>query len=556
LKKQQIGGDLLSYFKITDRELHSLKTVFTLYPWWTRVWCVQEFALAREAIFVGGHRTISWHDIPSFPRINDIGFPKSVGLSPVLRSWGTLQALRNDVQFNVDNVTSYRDLLRMYSQPRECSDPRDKLYALLSLSGFAQSKLQPDYGRSLSSVCLDATRLIIEESGNLEIACCYDYHEEKHRGFLTSSQAIARYRQLREGIIEPLIQVLAADDPERVQELRQHDIYRVIKALKIKDIFRLMIDIGGNPEKLQKGLQHNDVLEINSLKHQFVYDDDNQTFVPGKDSYLRKEDEIIPSWVPNLTRPPNAPFAELLGMPHFNASKHTKAGADTLCSIPWLLHLRTIEFDTIREQSPIITLGQIGWKSVIREWKSKIYNIAEYPTGEAAARVFWRTVLARVDRPPEYKLGLSVTSQVDQYANILSAWLELPEGDVFEPKGQYDHNCSNNPKIEGIINGLKSYLDRTRFFVSANGHFGVVSGSTEPGDSLHIVQGASVPMVLRQRKEYRELVRGRGISLTGDMKDADFYTKAGSTYIHGVMKGEIVRDMNMKGLMWQRTLLV
>ena len=79
---------------------------------------------------------------------------------------------------------------------RGCSDPRDKIYSLVSLSKPVQSKLTLDYTKSISEVCLDATRFIIRESRKLDVLCTSNYITINERQFITAHEAYRAVGQI------------------------------------------------------------------------------------------------------------------------------------------------------------------------------------------------------------------------------------------------------------------------------------------------------------------------------------------------------------------------
>ncbi|KAL7961536.1 hypothetical protein V8C34DRAFT_301991 [Trichoderma compactum] len=74
-----------------------------------------------------------------------------------------------EITGNLDSYLLYRYLC-MHNK-RDATDARDKVYALLSLIklGNSPSFIYPDYGKGLEDVCITTARMIIKESGSLDL---------------------------------------------------------------------------------------------------------------------------------------------------------------------------------------------------------------------------------------------------------------------------------------------------------------------------------------------------------------------------------------------------
>jgi hypothetical protein len=138
-------------------------------PWFSRLWVFQEAALSRFCTFVfGSCRTIPWNDLARgvclmrIFAIRDIPDPRGVDL-----------IIGAVLQANCSRDGS--PLLALVSQNvnQECTDPRDHIFGLLGLTVWAKQRLrwppliQPSYVKSVSDCMRDATRVMIEQEGNL-----------------------------------------------------------------------------------------------------------------------------------------------------------------------------------------------------------------------------------------------------------------------------------------------------------------------------------------------------------------------------------------------------
>uniref|UniRef100_L2FGN4 Heterokaryon incompatibility domain-containing protein n=1 Tax=Colletotrichum fructicola (strain Nara gc5) TaxID=1213859 RepID=L2FGN4_COLFN len=165
--------------------------------WWSRLWCVQEAILPREAVVRSGKYEVSWDRLRSAAcnlirhaktccTESNKHMPRNFGLlpdnllvaqtqnkarGPTLES-RTPQSMNDGNDEDLGN--SLDRTLRLYRY-KDCKDPRDKVYGTLGLvdrtafDDVAQALLTPDYSRSLRDVFCGAATAIARQSrqGNL-----------------------------------------------------------------------------------------------------------------------------------------------------------------------------------------------------------------------------------------------------------------------------------------------------------------------------------------------------------------------------------------------------
>ena len=155
-------------------------------PWWTRAWTVPECLLPRNTMIMFGSWTTTWDFIleannkktahvddateccvesikvfnaPQLGLINDWAFHPG---------WTD----RFRTKFHEDRIHSppwfYEALLAFSS--RKCSEPRDKIYSMLSLAGNpVYQGFRPNYRQDVSTVYTDIfTRMVQELNGNFD----------------------------------------------------------------------------------------------------------------------------------------------------------------------------------------------------------------------------------------------------------------------------------------------------------------------------------------------------------------------------------------------------
>ena len=129
-------------------------------PYWTRRWVIQELVAARQVIVCCGHSRLGWHafiDMAHHARTLKEGGDAWQTTSRVRKAINTLA----EVDWIHANATRlhWPDLLMNFIH-MQCTDSRDKAYALISLAdqdGLHGSELRPDYKIDLPEL---TTRLL------------------------------------------------------------------------------------------------------------------------------------------------------------------------------------------------------------------------------------------------------------------------------------------------------------------------------------------------------------------------------------------------------------
>lgn len=147
--------------------------------YWSRLWIVQEVVSARAITVQCGESQIGFSIMRDFSTL----------LKDVILQYKDYDTLRS-CSFILDDFLptgpnsmmpmgggSGRDtLLRLLDQQRRClcSDPRDRVYAVLGISDLSESRhpgLQIDYSAPMNKVYMGAARAVIEETESLDIIC-------------------------------------------------------------------------------------------------------------------------------------------------------------------------------------------------------------------------------------------------------------------------------------------------------------------------------------------------------------------------------------------------
>jgi hypothetical protein len=161
-------------------------------PWWTRAWIVQEFVNAPEATFHIGEFEMDWTLISALIIVlfnsGAIRLLSGVLSGASNRTVNAAHYLvytrldRQDYKSRANSSTSKQSLSQIgYSfmimlrgqTARSCSDPRDKVYSVLSMADASISKaLLPDYSKPARWTHVAAVRTYINISKRLDILGC------------------------------------------------------------------------------------------------------------------------------------------------------------------------------------------------------------------------------------------------------------------------------------------------------------------------------------------------------------------------------------------------
>jgi hypothetical protein len=122
--------------------------LFTCRPYFSRTWVVQEIALAKKCMLLSGKETIPWHFLAE--AVQACHYYAEHVTDPLIRFYQPhqLEAVRRQFERGAPRPLS---LMRFRFRMWKCSDPRDKVYALLGLSGSTYANtIVPDYTASIA----------------------------------------------------------------------------------------------------------------------------------------------------------------------------------------------------------------------------------------------------------------------------------------------------------------------------------------------------------------------------------------------------------------------
>ncbi|KAK3704273.1 Ubiquitin-like protein [Vermiconidia calcicola] len=167
--------------------IESLTALF-MYPWWQRLWVIQEALLANHAlVFCGSHQINFQTILQAFEMLWNEYIHTGQQLRDLCGA-DSIESLIRQLVLTVRRFRIVRGLVfvhspgrprRFRSDPkawpfllRTCSwsnvsDPRDKVYGTLGL--FPSAVLEPDYSQDIRATYTNSTFHIIERMGNLAL---------------------------------------------------------------------------------------------------------------------------------------------------------------------------------------------------------------------------------------------------------------------------------------------------------------------------------------------------------------------------------------------------
>jgi hypothetical protein len=168
-----------SFAESTPERLRALGRLFKR-PWWTRIWIVQELSLAKQnnAIVRCGTHVTPWTNfLVTAYAIDEFWHMVSRMIweeYPDEKVESHQHGIRLAQCRKVDAALPDFTLLELLNQHRDCAatDPRDKVYGLLGLSGdVAKIGLEPSYTSSAQEIFIDLFQKHAKATGTLDMLC-------------------------------------------------------------------------------------------------------------------------------------------------------------------------------------------------------------------------------------------------------------------------------------------------------------------------------------------------------------------------------------------------
>jgi hypothetical protein len=474
----------------------------------SRRWVVQELALAREASLHSGKHARHWDDfadaIAFFALKFDIikKFLRKTELRPEdpdpVREIEKLGAnVLVDATSNLFRRSENGDIIERRQTLEtlistltayEASDPRDTVYAILSLAKDTTRKqesgsnlqkdhgIRPDYEKDLMEVCKDFIKSCYDCSGSLDILC-------RHWAPIPRKFTKLEAQDLKRGLTL-----------EQKNWATQRELASWMPSITGAPY--------GAPQDSLSGRVHGDSFVGEPNRQNY-----NASFNKSAEGYVEfgemEEDPILRAHRYACKVPMKS------GSPLVTPSVPRKVSDGTMS-------VTGLRIDTLEEVGPRSINGVISMESLL------IGGWAPAPSGQVdpdPPDELWRTMVA--DRTPEGKNAPRWYLRACQHS--------LAQRSV---TGDIDTRLLIDQGRDSIVvEFLKRVSDvvwkRSFFRTRGNGldskaRLGLASISAKPGDIVCIIYGCTVPVLLRERPA------------------KDGFTFIGECYLHGMMDGEVV----------------
>lgn len=499
--------------------------------WWTRVWIVQEVAMAADpgvARILCGKHQLPWLKMARaalhLKDIADFHTDADMDVNPLLELTLTLENARhrhNDV--NILDTPTLLDLL-VQNRDRKASDPRDKVFALLGLlrNHEWQVQIQPDYRISWAELYRKVVAAEVQSTWLLKVlrycnpprdigldesSWAPDWSRASRKRLLKAPLNHRRYCAAADFVADeaffmgrtlttkgilvdtiqisfPLPQVVYSDVLSQIELLKAiSDCKMALLGLDSSESSNPYGDIDARCEALWRTI---------FLDH-FEASGDRGMLAPesAQPTSRRGSTEPVPSgWRPQL--------------PKRESSKSS--------------HVRAFSVGNVSHTSHHDWLPQVpdGWRA---------HDPKRWPRGTVEA-----------DKPA---LSAAI-SRLDSPFDLASHPFNFYVPDM------YQQRRARNEDVQGYHAFFKEdekeilsyHVDRA-LFITEKGFIGLGPGRCKAGDVVAVLAGADVPFVMESR--------------AASKKNA--YCIVGEAYVHGAMHGEAVRSIEEGKEAWKYIVL-
>lgn len=497
----------------TDQDLWDCLAIGNLMDrtWWSRIWVIQELALAKHTEVICGEFKLHSHDTARIfsylcvasaagmsmqygqpaenfdAHFEDVRFGGVRGIEAFMLAniafrtpaetegeWGfivkfVLRQRGSSPDSSWGRRLSLQNLLRL-SWWFQSSDPRDKIFALRGIS-YPDSQVQQipaDYSTPVGDVFVQYGRLFMQGS------------------------------------------------PERVQAIRTGDYY----------VFECL-----------EGLSY---VQHNTNAH------------PAFPDYVKK----LPSWTPNFSTPLTT--CRIWSQKFRAASDIDVSPVILPHPNPRILGVTGHIVDEIVATENTQHKGNT-YESGVMDWIELIHNLHPIYAGEGnRVEALWRTLTADQGEENAEDVRSSFRDLMRECLRngakgprLESILTNLRESDSFRTLPSFQELLHPSPEEDnttGVFQLLLTRYYRSRIlFRTKRGYIGLGPERLQPGDEVWLFAKARTPFILRQRegtafrREIKDLfawTRHLQKGKSSSSGDAEYRTLIGETYVHGIMKGE------------------
>ena len=471
--------------------------------YWNRVWVVQEVALANDLVVSCGHTTIRWIDIAhalevlrgAYREIRQGG--KWLRMEGVKVAWGLVQhraMFRMLDQHLGRNHHQATNQAATQMSNRDCSDDRDRVYAMLSMTR-SHLEMAPDYTKTVAEVYTEFTRKFSPNTQLYFAGLARRQPESSSDAIMPKDGEIGHEHDECESLditgrdylptwvpeYRPRKNLAWAPSFAGTYSTASSTPYFFVPHPTINNI---MFATGTILDMIETTSLDFDMKAPNCLK-------DPAFFFP-----------LVSLLNHLLENPPSSLETTDPDLAGIHLAKTLTAGIVDCPGAESLL----ARYHAIRNLSHL-TPGTLPWLSAI--WTAFATHCLA-PTGKVYQRILLRALSATSTQPLDIE-------NVPQDVQVAYAFL----------------------------NYLANVLIPERLFITHHGSIGLAPGVAEPGDLLAVINGCHTPYVVRSVREVR----------CGEESFEYAVKVVGPCYMHGVMRGEIVRERGeerWKRVAWRR----
>jgi hypothetical protein len=478
--------DLIGIADLDDNDWAALESLLTR-PYWKRIWIVQEITNAQSVKIHCGSNSLSWQTIdcielnnktfqdPSLPLQTARRYASLFAKGPIRRIMNQRKWTRHWIRSQgwEQNSTSFLNLLERF-RDFNCTDPRDKVYALLGLASIDKNMPlpKPDYSKSISEVYCTTARAIIQYTRDLTVLCLPKSYK---------------------GLVEHHLPFWCPDwttQPDEVYALRDNQTWPTFTSAG---------------DTLPQGPDFNFDENEEPIEKRRPPETDRPQWVAVQDS---PEDAIQ-----STIRHPEIKIRPL------NATNNHDA-----------LILKGYAIDGIREMGKSIRKNDFKtdeWKKIIVEWETLLDKImvfgyhGENRNSPEAQKAKLKSFIITLSRGVIWK---KESGTQEEELEILYEFYMIWTGRL-SPKDAKDPRSGEHVMKAMFEDGLLQYIGKWKMVLGFEGRLMLVPADAEVRDCVAVLFGADMPLLLRPGFEVME---------TGQK----FWQHVGTVYGMDLMKGE------------------
>lgn len=476
--------------------------------WFSRRWVVQELALAKEASLHSGKHMVHWDDfadaiaffalkfdkIKKFPRKTKL-LPEDpdplleIGkLGPNVLVDATSNLFRRSENGDIIERRQTLETLISTLTAYEASDPRDTVYAILSLAKDTTRKqesgsyllkdhgIRPDYEKDLMEVCKDFIKSCYDCSGSLDILC-------RHWAPIARKFTKLEAQDLKRGLTL-----------EQKNWATQRELASWMPSISGAPY--------GAPQDSLSGRVHGDSFVGQPNRQNY-----NASFDKSAEGYVEfgeiEEDPVLRAYRNTCKAPTNS------NSPLVTPSVPRKVSDGTMS-------VTGLRIDTLEKVRPRSINGIISRESL------ELGGWVPGPTGQVdpdPPDELWRTMVA--DRGPEGMNAPKWYLRACRHAFAQRSVTSDIDTRLLIDQDRDSIVVEFLKRVSDVVWNRSFFRTRGKGLDSKD-RLGLASLSAQPGDIVCIIYGCTVPVLLRERPT------------------KDGFTFIGECYLHGMMDGEVV----------------